>query len=232
MSENNVAYSKEYLELKKSMEFIFETEPKQGKSFTLGDDYFVDNFTYSLTKTREHDIDVHYGARRLVIKDKNNEIVLETKSTDDHLLIELIKHKNGKNYIVFNTDLYGYSIFDINEGKIKHFIPEEILKGKEAFIWSDAKYCKINNILMVNGCYWACPWGVAFYDFSDPMNIPLPYYCESYDVDYFPFKGDIEGIGFTEEGNCIIKVFNEKKEEEEINFDIIEYISKKRKDGI
>jgi hypothetical protein len=229
VNENNIAYSNEYLERQNSMDFVFETEPKQVKSFILGDDeYFVDNFIYSLTKKGEDDTDTHYSTRRLIIKDKINEIILETKSIDDHLLIELIKHRNGKNYILFNTDLYGYSIFCINENKTQHFIPEEVLMNKETFIWTDAKYCKINDVLMVNGCYWACPWGVAFYDFSDPMNIPLPHYSNSYDDDFLP-DGDVEGVGFTEEGNCILKIYdNVTEEKNEIIFNVMEYINKKK----
>ena len=30
------------------------------------------------------------------------------------------------------------------------------------------------HVLAVDGCYWACPYEIVFYDFSDPSRLPLP----------------------------------------------------------
>ena len=46
---------------------------------------------------------------------------------------------------------YPLTIYHMN-----HFIPEESFTGhEETFIWTDVLYCSKNNILAVDGCFWA-----------------------------------------------------------------------------
>jgi hypothetical protein len=113
----------------------------------------------------------------------NGEIVFNYTIYDAHItLLNLIKHKNGREYLIFNRDLYGYSVMDVSSREVADYIPANILHGEEAFIWTGTLYCPHTNVLAVNGCYWAGPCGTEFYDFSDPMNLPFKFLGDSYSV--------------------------------------------------
>jgi hypothetical protein len=66
------------------------------------------------------------------------------------------------------------------ERKNADYFPKESLDGGETFIWCSVKYCAVNDVLAVDGCYWACPYGFMFYDFSNPMELPLKLYTDEY----------------------------------------------------
>jgi len=120
---------------------------------------------------------------------------------------ELITHKNGKEYLLFRQDLYGYSVLDIKNTKIMQFFPECSLNGKETFIWTEVHYSPINNILAVFGCYWSCPYSVQLFIFDDPLNESprfidiLSCIDESYDI-----YDDIEFLKW-ENGDLHLKAF-------------------------
>ncbi len=87
----------------------------------------------------------------------------------------MIKHSNGKTYLIFTEDLYGYSVLELETLKSVHYLPKEsYLEGeefKETFIWTDMHYNKANNFLAVGGCFWAEPSSVIYFDFSNPLDI-------------------------------------------------------------
>ena len=87
---------------------------------------------------------------------------------DDAQFYSLIIHKNGREYLVFRQDLYGYSVLDIEKRSIMQFFPEYSLDMGETFIWTDIHYNQANNILAVEGCYWAWPYSVQLYRPYEP----------------------------------------------------------------
>ena len=44
--------------------------------------------------------------------------------------------------------------------------PEEF---EETFLWCKCYYNPVNDLLAVDGCYWACPYSLIVLDFSHPM---------------------------------------------------------------
>lgn len=94
---------------------------------------------------------------------------------DDGEFADLISHANGKHYLVFREDLYGYSVLEVETGRTMHYIPEKSWpldgrQGEETFIWTNVAYDAATNLLAVWGCYWACPNSMVFLDFSDPLS--------------------------------------------------------------
>lgn len=92
----------------------------------------------------------------------------------DGELCDLAAHANGKHYLIFREDLYGYSVLEIETGQAIHYVPEkswplEEKPARETFIWTGAAYDPRTNLLAVSGCYWACPNGTLLLDFSDPL---------------------------------------------------------------
>ena len=82
----------------------------------------------------------------------------------------LIRHANGKFYLVFRQDLYGYSVLELDRGRIMRFVPDVWTLGKESFIWGGVHYLGDWNALAVSGCYWAAPNGVHLVSFAEPMS--------------------------------------------------------------
>ena len=107
----------------------------------------------------------------------NEEMVFEWKNTDGHSrMAVMIHHTDGQDYFVFDEDLYGYSVLRLSDLASVHYIPAESHRynsGKfvETFIWCNCFYNPENNMLAVDGCYWACPNNIIVLDFSDPMRI-------------------------------------------------------------
>lgn len=86
---------------------------------------------------------------------------------------KVITHSNGREYLIFSQDLYGYSVLDIGSLEMLHFFPEKSLEASpegETFIWTDAAYNPIANVIAVSGCYWGYPYSVQLFTFDDPLN--------------------------------------------------------------
>jgi hypothetical protein len=106
---------------------------------------------------------------------KEGGMVFEWKNTDGHSRVaNIIHHADGNTYFVFDEDLYGYSVLKLETLQCMHYIPAESYGKypedfKETFIWCDCFYNPVNDLLAVDGCFWACPGDVIVLDFSDPM---------------------------------------------------------------
>lgn len=93
---------------------------------------------------------------------------------DDAVFSRLIHHRNGKRYLIFRRDLYGYSVLELDSGRDSHYLPlescpEDQKDFRETFIWTGAEYDPVSSLLAVPGCYWACPNSVIALDFRDPL---------------------------------------------------------------
>lgn len=100
----------------------------------------------------------------------DNKLIAEIKrnySSFPFLFIE--NHVNGNDYLVGGEDYQGSTIIELTTGNRRNFLPEEAKNGC-GFCWVEYKYDETNKMLIVNGCYWACPYEYRFYNFSDPMN--------------------------------------------------------------
>ncbi|MDR1120377.1 MAG: hypothetical protein LBM08_05625 [Dysgonamonadaceae bacterium] len=203
--EQNVAYTAQYQERLKELEHVFEVEPQQFiQKHVLGDnEYFVEIKCYLIDKRGEDGVISRTGVSKTLVTNAANETVLEIKSAYEDQFVNLVKHRNGKDYLVYRKDLYGYSIYDVADKKSVDYFPKESLDGGETFIWCSVKYCAVNDVLAVQGCYWACPYGFIFYDFSAPMEVPLKLLTDKY---YTGFDHSVIAVEFTEKGECELTV--------------------------
>lgn len=78
------------------------------------------------------------------------------------------KHPNGHDYLVCGEDYQGQTVVELDSHRRLDSLPEEAEEG-HAFCWADAEFDAAAQMLVVCGCYWACPYEFRFYDFSDPM---------------------------------------------------------------
>ena len=97
--------------------------------------------------------------------------IISWRCIDDRAeFFSLIRHANGKFYLVFRQDLYGYSVLELDRGRIMRFVPDAWPNGKESFIWSGVHYLRDWDALAVSGCYWGAPNGVHLVSFAEPMS--------------------------------------------------------------
>jgi len=78
-------------------------------------------------------------------------------------------HPNGHDYLVCGEDYQGQTVIELDTGKRRDLLPEDASKGW-GFCWVGYEWVPSMQALLVEGCYWACPYEFRFYDFSDPMN--------------------------------------------------------------
>ena len=133
---------------------------------------------------------------------KDDNLIFEWKNTDGHSrMASIIHHADGYTYFVFDEDLYGYSVLNLDSLQCMHFIPAEsygtyLDEFKETFIWCDCFYNPENNLLAVDGCFWACPGDVIVLDFKDPMTAVEPYDWHSIYRKYRCDDPDLDDIEF------------------------------------
>lgn len=162
----NVAYGDEYVTYFDRMGAVFCRENVVGeKVIHLSPPYLLKKRSYA-GSVEEYGIhgsecDLLDGSGRLLYTIRNLNEAGE--------FFRVIRHGDGREYLVFRRDLYGYSVFCMNTMEDFHFIPEKSFLGGETFIWTDVFYNKENGLLAVSGCFWACPCGILLVDFSQPL---------------------------------------------------------------
>lgn len=77
--------------------------------------------------------------------------------------------REGHDYLLFPEDLEGQTVIDLTERRLSSFASQE-----DPFIWAEFYPSPDRSKLAIIGCYWACPYIVRIYDFSGPMDLPLP----------------------------------------------------------
>jgi hypothetical protein len=77
-------------------------------------------------------------------------------------------HPNGHDYLVTGEDYQGQTVIELDTVQRRDYLPPEASKG-HGFCWVDFKYNREHQLMLVNGCIWACPYEYRFYDFSNPM---------------------------------------------------------------
>lgn len=178
MSYQNVYYDSQYQLSFRKMRSAYkknnflETEYKD-----LKDGYTVKADSYATKSHVENNIE--YG--RLFIQKcclmYQNKTIFEYESIYrmPRITAEIIHHRNGKQYFLFKSDLYGLNVYDIEGKSVFYYIPEglqhhyEYVLG-ESFIITDIHYDSKTDKIAYEGCYWAGTNDVMVGDFSDPMN--------------------------------------------------------------
>jgi hypothetical protein len=81
--------------------------------------------------------------------------------------------RQGKEYLLCGEDYQGYNVIDLDAEVNVLTFPPEAYKGL-GFCWAAAYPSPSGDTVAVEGCYWACPYDLVFYDFTNPMRSPLP----------------------------------------------------------
>ncbi len=202
----NVVDTLEYQSYRNEYNYVFSDEYLINVEMnTLSSDFSIKIYRYRDDSQIVLPYRVHCNLAHLVNKD--SEIVYSIKNiNNDAAFFNLIEHSNGKGYLIFRIDLYGYSVLDLDTMQDYHYIPEESFLGEETFIWTVTHYNKNTNLLVAEGCYWAHPSDIVLVDFSEPTILPFP----EYDLSFLADGNDLEDIEFENwdgHDNIVIKAF-------------------------
>lgn len=74
--------------------------------------------------------------------------------------------KDGQEWLITGRSYMSQTLINLDTGE--EFEPEGDQYNGQAFCWSGARLSPDGNVLLVEGCHWACPYEYRFYDFSDP----------------------------------------------------------------
>jgi hypothetical protein len=77
-------------------------------------------------------------------------------------------HPNGHDYLICGEDYQGQTFVELDTGKKRNHVPDAAKKGA-GFCWATQRPSPDGTMIAVEGCYWAAPYEVVIYDFSDPM---------------------------------------------------------------
>lgn len=166
----NAAYSEEYLKRCAELDGLFSEEyQKDEKELFLSAKYILRVVTYSGSVSN-----YNLSGSMNYLLTKTRDLLHCWKSYDDDATFcSLITHQNGHEYLLYRQDLYGYSVYNIDDKEEFRYYPQCAVDGKESFIWTAVYYNEINNFLAVYGCFWACPWSTLLVDFTNPMDISI-----------------------------------------------------------
>ena len=177
MSTENIAHEKRYRDWRAQYDAMFALEnraPQQDEQFPLMDWYSIRSKAYI------DDGDLHLCGSESELLDKEGKVRYAWRNLDmDGEFCSLFRHRNGKHYLIFRTELYGYSVLEVESGQEIHYVPacvhpEEGQKAEEVFIWTGADYDSGTDLLAVTGCIWACPYSTNVLDLSRPLQHQPP----------------------------------------------------------
>ena len=136
----NAVNSAQYQARIKQAETLFE-----GRNFTrcqtinLSGGYEIVKDAYRLGATS-------FSGGEYTLFDTHKAQIKSWRCIDDRAeFFSLIHHANGKFYLVFRQDLYGYSVLELDRGRIMHFVPGAWPDGKESFIFAVCTICVIGT---------------------------------------------------------------------------------------
>lgn len=179
MNTENIADEKCYQDWRAQYASLFAPEnrsPQQDRQFPLIGGYSVRSKVYF------HSGELNLSGSENELLDKDGKVRYAWRNLDtDAEFCSMFLHRGGNRYLIFRTELYGYSVLEVESGQEMHYVPacvhpEEGRKVEEVFIWAGADYDPGTDLLAVTGCIWACPYSTIVLDFSRPLH-PRPPEC-------------------------------------------------------
>ncbi len=112
-------------------------------------------------------------SRGIVTRLSDGALVADVKRNYPHFPCAWVPHRNGSEYLLCGEDYQGYSVINLTAGFTKIYISASLINGGD-FCWAQISPSPDGLIIAVEGCIWAAPYEVWFYDFADPTLMPLP----------------------------------------------------------
>jgi len=130
--------------------------------------------SYELTVTQYTAGPSTWGfSRGVVVNTETRKQLADVKRNYGAFWHAWVQHSNGNEYLLCGEDYQGYLVINLTENRIHTHFPE---KGHDGwgFCWAQVFPSPDGHMLAVDGCYWACPYDLVFYDFRTPDVLPFP----------------------------------------------------------
>ena len=172
-------YSRQPFETVQSVENQIQKLREETKKYFDPDALIAENETPSFSPDRMYRIEwEHYrqnkpnhdwvATRVKVFDNRSSEVLFEFFKDDSHTFHTWM-NLNETDYLVCAEILCGgQTVIDLTNRKMASYAD-----GTDGFIWAQFFPSPDSKTLAVVGCFWACPYEIKIYDFSEPMNLPL-----------------------------------------------------------
>jgi hypothetical protein len=133
-------------------------------SLSPNGNYRLDRSYFKQTKP-----DCNWCVTKIEIFDnKLNLTVFSFFCNDDQFFYSWLK-KGDTEYFICAEDIFGgQTIIDLTNSKMESYSQNE-----DGFIWTAFHLSPNGRYLATIGCYWACPFVIKIFDFSNPLILPL-----------------------------------------------------------
>lgn len=81
-----------------------------------------------------------------------------------------LRREKGPILVWASTYLYGYDVLDLGAGTLQHVVERE----GEDFIWTGVSLAPNQQLLAIDGCYWACPYSIRILHVGERL-LSLPF---------------------------------------------------------
>lgn len=119
--------------------------------------------------------------RGIVRRARGGKVVADVKRNFSHFWHSWVQHANGNEYLLCGEDYQGQTIINLTTGDTQSYFPESGYGGG-GFCWTAAYSSPDSTIVAVDGCYWACPYEIVFFDFANPEVLPYREYLRVGDI--------------------------------------------------
>lgn len=99
---------------------------------------------------------------------KSNDVAFSFFCNDDQFFYSWLNHGDTEYFICAEDIFGGQTIIDLTNKQMESYSPNE-----DGFIWTDFHLSPDGKYLATIGCYWACPFVIKLFDFSNPLILPL-----------------------------------------------------------
>lgn len=110
-------------------------------------------------------------SRGIVSKIPSGEILADVKRNIGHFWHTWVEHPDGNEYLLCGEDYQGYSVVNLTQETYQVYFPDAGYQGF-GFCWAAIYPSPDKLMLAVDGCIWAAPYEIIFYDFRKPDNLP------------------------------------------------------------
>ncbi len=162
--------NEKYNEQRKAIEEVFERYSKIADS---EQEFVSPSGLYKLATSKYgNGQEVCWNYSRGVVSEiASGKILADVKRNIGHFWHTWIEHPNENEYLLCGEDYQGYSVVNLTQETYQVHFPDAGYEGF-GFCWTAAYPSPDKLMLAVDGCFWACPYEVVFYDFREPDNLP------------------------------------------------------------
>ena len=129
---------------------------------------------YRLEVAEHEQPDTRWNYSRGVVADAvTGRTIADIPRNYGHFWHAWVLKDDGREYLLCGEDYQGYNVIDLAAGVNRVEFGEPGYKGW-GFCWASVQPSPDGNVLVVEGCCWACPYELVFFDFRDPTTLPLP----------------------------------------------------------